>query len=53
MEHCFDRGMKSNINGSGHVTKMAAVVISDKRKTTKKKKKKKLYKSYSLETEDL
>ena len=40
MEHRKERGMKVNINGSGHVTKMA---INSKN----------LYKSYSSEPEDL
>ena len=35
--------MKVNINGSGHVTKMATMAINSKN----------LYKSYSLEPEDL
>ena len=43
VEHCWERGMKVNINGSGHVTKMAAMAINSKN----------LYKSYSSEQEGL
>ena len=28
MEHCYERGMKGNINGSDHMTKMAAMAIN-------------------------
>ena len=43
MEHSWERGMKVNINVSGHVTKMAAMAIDSKI----------LFKSYSSEPENL
>ena len=43
MEHHQERRLKVKINGSGHVTKKAAMAINIKN----------LYKSYSSEPEDL
>ena len=34
MEHCLERGIKVNMNGQGHITKMATMAINSSIKTS-------------------